>query len=80
LTRDTLAFQPQSPDPRQLERRHRGVDANIEPQEVQLESFLDGKDEAGNAVDRNRKPGAAGGRGKESALPGQEVFADRVRG
>jgi hypothetical protein len=40
ITRDTIAFQPQSPDPRQLELRAEA----------------------------------------KSALPGQEVFADRVRG
>src|SRR5712671_4286187 len=79
ITRDTSAFQPQSPDPRQLERRHGGVNADIEPKDVQLEPLVHGEEEAGYAVERYLKPGAAGGRGKEHAA-GQEVLADRVRG
>jgi hypothetical protein len=47
FTRDTSAFQPQSTDPRQLERWHDGVNADIEPQDVQLEPFVDGEEEAG---------------------------------
>src|SRR6266404_8787980 len=67
ITGDTSAFQPQSPDPRQLERRHRGIEADIEPQDVQLDPLVDGEEKAGDAVERNLKPGAAGGRCKECA-------------
>src|SRR3984893_17010889 len=59
ITRDTSAFQPQSPDPWQLERRHGGIEADIEPQDVQLEPFVDGEEEAGKTVERNLEPGAA---------------------
>jgi hypothetical protein len=79
FTRDTSAFQPQSTDPRQLERWHGGIEADIEPQDVQLDPLVDGEEEACKTVERNLKPGAAGGRCKERPA-GQEVLADRVRG
>ena len=50
VARDTSAFQPQSTDPRQLERRHDSIDADIEPQDVQLEPFLDREEKASKAV------------------------------
>jgi hypothetical protein len=42
----TSAFQPQSTDPRQLERRDSGIEADIEPQDVQLEPLIDDEEEA----------------------------------
>src|SRR6266699_2365266 len=49
----TSAFQAESTDPRQLERWHRSIDADIEAQDVQLEPLVDGGEKAGKAVERN---------------------------
>jgi hypothetical protein len=81
--RRTHATPIQTKDPnraksrRQLERGHEGVDADIQPQHVQLEPFVDGEQDAGKSVKRNLKPGAAR-RPRKQRAAGQEIFADRI--
>ena len=72
------AVQPQPADRRQFQRRHGGVDADIEPQDVELEPFVGGEQDAGEAEERELDSGAAGCGGKQCAT-GQKVFADRIR-
>src|SRR6516164_3992163 len=72
------AVQPHPADRRQFQRRYCGVDADIEPQDVELEPFVQGDQDPGKPVHRKLEPGAAGCRGKQCA-PGQKVLADRIR-
>jgi hypothetical protein len=41
------AVQSQPADRRQFQRRHRGVDADIQPQDVEFEPLIDGKQNTG---------------------------------
>ena len=72
------AIEPQSADSRQFQRRHGGVDADIEPQDVEFEPFVNGKQHTGEPEDRELEPGTAGCRSKQGPAR-QEVLADRVR-
>src|SRR6516165_4243332 len=72
------AVQSQSADCGQFQRRHGGVDADIEPEDVELESLVGGEQDTGEPEERELEPGAAGCRGKHGPTR-QKVFADRVR-
>jgi hypothetical protein len=76
-TRDTSAFQPPSPDPRQLERRHGGIDADIEAKDVQLEPLVDSEEEARKTVERNLKPEPLGAEARARQSP--DAAAERAR-
>src|SRR5262249_22381146 len=71
------AIEPQSADRRQFQRRYSGVDADIEPQNVEFEPFVNGEQDAGEPEERELETGPAGCRSKHRT-PGQKVFADRV--
>src|SRR6516165_1526692 len=77
VTQRNSAAEPQATDRRKLDRRHRGVDANRQPEHVQLDALVNGDEKPGEPVERNLKPRAAWGGGKQRSS-GQKILADRI--